>query len=250
MDTLLYLVPLFSLIALVYSLGGLAGGSSYLFVLLLFGISHETAPKIALLANIIVASGGCYFFIRAGHMKLRKILPFLLTSVPAAYWGASIPVSRKIFTMLLAFCLGMAALRLLLAKQSFSPKAEVSAKETWGLGLPIGALLGVLSGVSGIGGGIFLAPVLFGLRWLNAKEVAAATSLFILVNSFSGLFGQISKGGAWPEISWLLPLLAAACLGGQIGSRLAAQRLSFPALRRVTASLLVFVSVTLFLGAL
>jgi uncharacterized membrane protein YfcA len=92
--------------------------------------------------------------------------------------------------------------------------------------------------------------VLFFLRWCNAKEVAASTSLFILVNSLSGLFGQMSKGGDWPELAWLLPLFFSVFLGGQVGSRIAARRLPSPALRQVTAALLLFVSVTIFLGAL
>ncbi len=250
MDTLFYLIPLFFLTALVYSTAGFGGGSSYLALLALFSFPYESMPKVALLCNLVVVSGGFLVFYRAGHFSPRKVLPFVLTSIPAAYLGGSIPLNKTVFSWLLAISLAVAGLRMLLSEESFVVKKSVSWKEAWLVGLPVGAGLGVLSGLVGIGGGIFLAPVLYFLGWANAKEVSAAASFFILVNSLAGLLGQVSKSAWTFEWTWMIPLALAVFLGGQIGSRWGAGKISKLALQRVTAALILSISGRLLWGLL
>ncbi len=248
MDVLIYLIPLFFLTALLYSTVGLGGGSTYLALLALFSFPYMAMPKVALVCNIVVVAGGCYFFIKAGHLSLRKILPFLVTSIPAAYLAGRIPVEKTVFLWLLAVSLGVAGTRMLIADKSFQVRTHVTWKRAWLTGLPIGAVLGALSGLVGIGGGIFLAPVLFLLGWAHAKEVAASASVFILVNSTAGLVGQLSKGAWAIDLNILVPLGLAVFFGGQIGSRLGSGVISKLLLQRVTAALILFVSCRLLWG--
>lgn len=248
MDTLIYLIPLFFLTALMYSMVGFGGGSTYLALLALCSVSYATMPKIALLCNLVVVSGGCYFFIKAGYFSPRKILPFIVSSLPAAYLGGRMPIDKTLFLWLLTLSLAVAGLRMLIQESAFVVRREVGWQETWLVGLPIGAGLGFLSGLIGIGGGIFLAPILLLLGWAHAKEVAAAASVFILVNSAAGLLGQLTKLSDFSTLNLLLPLAAAVFLGGQIGSRLGSGRISKLALQRMTALLILFISGRLLWG--
>ena len=250
MESLVYLIPLFFLTALLYSTVGFGGGSTYLALLVLFSVPYTEMPKVALACNIVVVAGGCYFFIRAGYFSLRKVLPFIVTSIPAAYLAGSVTIGKAVFMWLLFISLAVAGLRMLLSEHSFKVRKEVTWSQAWLVGLPIGALLGALSGLVGIGGGIFLAPVLLLLGWAHAKEVAAAASFFILVNSAAGLLGQFSKGAWLVELGFLIPLLVAVFLGGQIGSRLGSGAFSKVALQRLTAVLILFVSGRLLWGLL
>ncbi len=242
MEMLAYLVPLFFLTALLYSMAGFGGGSTYLALLALFNISYLAMPKIALLCNIVVVIGGCYFFMKAGYFSARKTLPFIVTSIPAAYLAGRIPIEKTTFMWLLCFSLAIAGTRMLLSDKAFRIRKTVSWREAWLVGLPIGAALGGLSGLVGIGGGVFLAPVLLLLGWAHAKEVAATASFFILFNSIAGFIGQWSKGEFSVELNFLLPLAVAVFAGGQIGSRLGSGVISRIALQRITAALILFVS--------
>lgn len=248
MEILSYLLPLFFLTALVYAMAGFAGGSTYLAILALFAFPHEAMPKVALLCNLVVAGGGFWVFWRAGYFSPKQVLPFVLTSIPMAYLGGRIPIGKTLFLWLLALSLLAAGLRMLLSERSFVVRREPSWARAWALGLPIGAALGLLSGLVGIGGGIFLAPVLYFLGWSQSREAAAAAAFFILVNSVSGLFGQFAKSGAGLEWGLALPLMAAVLLGGQIGSRLGAGKISKLTLQRVTAALILSVSGRLLWG--
>jgi hypothetical protein len=207
-------------------------------------------PQVALLCNLVAAGGGFYVFYRGGFFSPKKVLPFVVTSIPAAYLGGSIPLPKTVFLWMLTFALLFAGLRLLLSEEAFVAKKEISWRRAWLVGLPLGLVLGAASGVVGIGGGIFLAPLLYFLGWAHAKEVSAAASFFILVNSFSGLLGQLSKS-AW-VVDWtlILPLAAAVFLGGQIGSRLGAGSFSKLLLQRGTAALILFVSGRMLWGLL
>jgi len=249
----LYLLsPVFLLIALAYATAGFGGGSSYLAVL-----------ALAALPNLIVAGGGVFHFTRAGEMPWRRALPLVLCSVPAAYLGGRIALPREQFLGLLGVVLLLAGLAMWLRsgktteekaapvpsqrdpKQAVSdsklPTEDVKSGMLAGL---LGGLLGFLAGLVSIGGGIFLSPVLFLRRWASARAIAAVTSLFIFVNSLSGLAGQLSKG---IEVSWqLLVVLALSVLiGGQIGTRLTLRKLSPTAIRRIAAVLIVAVGVRL-----
>lgn len=248
MELLSYLPPLFFLTALVYATAGFAGGSTYLALLALFAFPYEAMPKVALLCNLVVAGGGFWVFWRAGYFSPKQVLPFVLTSIPMAYLGGRIPLGKTLFLWLLALSLLAAGLRMLLSERSFAGQREPSWARAWALGLPIGAALGLLSGLVGIGGGIFLAPVLYFLGWSHSREAAAAAAFFILANSVSGLFGQLAKSG--PALDWglALPLMAAVLLGGQIGSRIGAGKISKLTLQRVTAALILSVSGRLLWG--
>ncbi len=248
METSIYiLIPLFFLTAILYSSAGLGGGTTYLALLALFGFSYTRIPIFALSCNILVVSGGLWHFYRAGHFRLKNVLPFLITSIPFAYLGGSLSISKKEFSMLLAFSLTCAAFRLFFRDQTKQVQ-EVSWKEAWTLGLPVGALMGFLSGLIGIGGGIFLSPLLLLLCWANSKQAAAAASLFILVNSVSGLLGQLSKGASFESLPLLLPLLVAVFVGSQIGARWGAFQISKFTLQRVSAGILLFTSLRVLWG--
>lgn len=248
METSFYiLIPLFFLTAAVYSSAGLGGGSTYLALLSLFGFSHTSIPLFALSCNILVVGGGFWHFRRAGFFHSRHVLPFLITSIPLAYLGGSLTIGKTVFSLLLAFSLACAAWRLFLRGHEQQLKV-VSRKESCLVGLPTGAGIGFLSGLIGIGGGIFLSPLLLLLRWADPRQTAAAASLFILVNSVAGLMGQLSKSQAVEHPMLLLPLLGAVFLGSQLGARLGAFKLPLPALQRITAGILLFSSMRILVG--
>ena len=240
---LLWIVPSFFAVALVYSTVGLGGGSSYLALLALSAVPYPTIAPIALTCNLLVASSGLYFFRRSGCLSLKQVLPFVATSIPAAYWGGTVALEKETFTWLLGVSLAVAAFRLFLSDRAFASKEGLTWKRAWIVGIPVGSILGFWSGLVGIGGGIFLAPLLLLIGWADAKQAAAASSLFIIVNSAAGLAGHLARGT--PEFSFLMPLLAAVFFGGQIGSRLGSRRISKLVLQRVTAILILAVSVRL-----
>ena len=235
------LTALFCIVAVIYSMVGFGGGSSYIALLYLFDIPFQLIPPIALLCNIVVVTGGAVNFIRNGHFHWKLFWPFVVTSVPLAFIGGAIPISREVFMALLGVCLFGAGLRLLLLK---TPKQSSKIRTFhWAAGLGIGGLLGLLSGMVGIGGGIFLAPILLILNWGRPKQVAATASLFILVNSLAGLAGQLVKADEVSsfEIVNYWPLFLAVFVGGLAGSLLGAGQLSEGWIRKATAGLVLFV---------
>lgn len=248
MENIYYLTPLFFLTALTYSMAGLGGGSTYLALLVLFAFPHTVVPKMALLCNLTVVVGGCWFFARAGYFSLKRLLPFVVTSIPMAYWGGTIPIGKDVFAILLGGSLLVAALRMLLSDQAFEARLSLSWRHAWLVGIPLGAVLGFLSGLVGIGGGIYLSPVLLLLGWANSKQAAASASFFILLNSVAGLLGQGTKGGAAWDSALVWPLLIAVFLGGQLGSRIGSQHISRLVLQRVSALLILLVSIKLLLS--
>ena len=234
----------FFLIALVYSMVGFAGGSSYLAFLILAGLSYKQVPPIALCCNLIVSASAFWHFYRAGHFDLKKTLPFIVFSVPLAFLGGRATLSKELFCLLLGFSLFVAGLRLLLPDQRFDQTRAVSRRILWLVGAPLGAGLGFLSGLVGIGGGIFLSPLLLLMRWMNPRQAAASASFFILVNSLSGLFGQAQKATIIMPGS-IIFLGLAVLAGGQLGARLGSYRLPRLGLQRITAVLILYVSINL-----
>ncbi|MFH1262998.1 MAG: sulfite exporter TauE/SafE family protein [Pseudomonadota bacterium] len=246
MTAVLALVPLFFLTALVYSAAGFGGGSTYVALLLLFSLPHTVAPKIALLCNLVVVSGGVIHYVKGGWLPFRRVLPFVVGSVPAAYFGGRYPIAKETFLILAAFSLAVAGLALFFSGRGMEERISKRFVREVPIGLVAGAILGFLGGVVGIGGGIFLAPLLYFLRWGNARQIAAASSFFILVNSLSGLAGQFQKSAYAYDLATIVPLAAAVFLGGQIGSRLSVGRLPLVAIQRTTACLILFVAGRLF----
>lgn len=240
------LAPLFALTAALYASVGFGGGSTYTALLILFGTPLALVPAISLACNIIVVSGGTLRFARAGELPWGKALPLVGIAAPLAFLGGLTPVKEGVLVYLLGGSLLVSALLLFALPRSVQPRSLPRA-----VLYPVAGALGLLAGVVGIGGGIFLAPILHLIRWAEAKQVAATASLFILVNSLFGLAGQLIKGqgsalAATVAAHW--PLLVAVLIGGAIGTHVAI-RLANPALlRRLTALLVGFVAVRLLTG--
>ena len=238
----------FALTAVLYASVGFAGGSTYNALLALAGVDHRVFPAVALVCNLIVATGGTIRFARAALVPWARLWPLLLLSMPAAWIGGMLPVSKQLFLWLLGSSLLVASALLLLQSER-----EVDQRRWTLVGPAIAAPIGLLSGIVGIGGGIFLAPVLHLIGWDRARRVAAAASVFILVNSLAGLGGQVTKLAGEPALVeaalsyW--PLAIAVLVGGQIGSRVGVQLLPPDWLRRLTAVLILYVGVRLLLQA-
>lgn len=244
MTDIYWLAPAFFTVALVYSMAGFGGGSSYLALLAMSGLAYQTFAPISLVCNLLVASSGLYHFSRAGHLALRIVLPFLVTSIPCAYLGGVVPIEREPFFLIVGVALLLIGLRLLFSEVAGEGGCRVTSFRIWLVGLSAGAFLGFFSGLIGIGGGIFLSPILLLLGWSDSKQAASAASLFIIANSAAGLLGHLTKG--IPEWETLVPLGIVVLVGGQIGARLGSRSLSRMAVQRVTAALILLVSGRLF----
>lgn len=248
----IWLAPAFFGTALLYASVGFGGGSTYNALLALAGVDYRVLPAVALTCNILVVIGGTWRFQKAGLLPLRRALPVVLVAAPFAWAGGLTPIKETIFLGLLAASLMVAGLALLLQKAGDVAASAVSSeampdRRTQVSDLLVGAAIGYLAGLVGIGGGIFLAPYLHITRWAAAKQIAATASLFILVNSVAGLAGQLLKlgSGAMDAVALYWPLLIAVVAGGQIGS-LAGIRLLSPALvRRTTGILVLYVAAQL-----
>ena len=236
------LVTSFFFIALIYASVGFGGGSSYLAILSqsIFAFSQAEIKSTALFCNIIVVTGGCLIFYKEGKISIKEIWPYFAASIPLAYLGGQMKLEDQTFFMLLGFTLVVASILLWIQPEKFNNR-QVEIRETTINQLAIGGSVGLLSGLVGIGGGIFLSPILHILRWLDAKKISALASVFILVNSISGLAGQFKDGV--PNLNWgyIVPLLIAVLVGGQIGSRLGARKFNPLYIKRITA-LVIFVA--------
>jgi uncharacterized protein len=229
--------------ALLYASVGFAGGSTYTALLVLAGTSIAILPVVSLVCNLIVAGGGTWRFAKADLVPWARLWPLLAVSVPAAFVGGALPVSKPVFVALLGGSLLLAGLVLLFQREAVDAGERHAGFRL--LGPAIAAPLGLLSGIVGIGGGIFLAPVLHLIAWDRAKRVAASASVFILVNSLAGLGGQLTKltdPAALAQVAVYWPLALAVLVGGQIGSRVGVQVIAPSILRRVTALLILFVA--------
>ena len=236
---------LFFATATLYSSVGLGGGSTYLALLLIWGLPYTIFPIIALSCNIIVVSGNCFNYIRAGNLNIKLLIPYLIGSIPLAFIGGSLPVEKKIFEILLFAVLLIAGSLLLINFKSYDDKKESYRNIPYFMSIIIGGMLGFISGVVGIGGGIFLSPILFLLRVARPKHIIVAASLFILINSVSGIIGQLTKNLILTEVQDYFYLLIAVLIGGQIGNYLNLKIFTSKLLALVTASLVLFVAIKL-----
>lgn len=242
---ILILTGLFLLVAAAYSSVGFGGGSTYNALLILSGVDYRLVPSIALTCNILVVIGGVFHYSRAGHLSISKLAPFIVLSIPMAWLGGRIPVSEQLFMGLLGFSLLVAAAQMLLKAGEAFQSDRYTDYGYWLTAAPVGGVIGLLAGITGIGGGIFLAPVIYFLHLAPARAVAGITSGFILVNSIAGLSGQLMKAGNYsPLEGWLQawPLFIAVVIGGQIGSHLGAYHLPESWIRRLTAVLMLYVA--------
>lgn len=222
-------------IAFIYSSVGFGGGSSYLAVLAMYQLPIYEMKTVALVCNIIVVTGGSILFIRNKQVDIKKILPIIILSIPMAFLGALVKISADTFFILLGCSLILASILLMLKKPGAYTAAEKQGVVKSGI---MGASIGLLSGMVGIGGGIFLSPMLHLTKWDVPKKIAAAASVFILVNSVSSLLAHLSKPiPSDINYSRILLLCVAVFVGGQIGSRVGIKKLNELAIRRVTAVL-------------
>ena len=234
---------LFFLTAILYSSVGFGGGSTYLALLLIWDVPYQVFPIIALCCNIIDVSGNCFNYIKAGSINIKLLSPFLISSVPLAFIGGSLQLDKGFFEILLFIVLTLAGLSLLLKFRSFDESKEINNNIPKVISVLIGGSIGFVSGVVGIGGGIFLSPVLLLIKAGKTRHIATTASLFILINSISGLVGQSTKGFIFNEVYNYWPLFLSVLIGGQLGNFLNIKLLPTRAIILLTAGLVIFVSV-------
>jgi uncharacterized membrane protein YfcA len=237
-----YVILLFFIVAILYAAVGFGGGSSYLAILALTGIVFTQIRATALLCNIVVVSGNVFLFYHQKKLNWKKILPLILFSIPLAYLGGYLKISQQFFFILLGFTLLFAAMTMWVSRRIISSDEKNSNSKPLRNSV-FGGVTGFISGMVGIGGGIFLAPLLHLTNWDTPKKIAATASFFILVNSIAGLLGQYSN----PDfiIDWNLTstLLVTVFIGGQIGSRISNHYFTPIQLKKATAILIAFVSI-------
>lgn len=227
---------IFFLIALLYASVGFGGGSSYLAVLAFYALPFKEMRLIALICNVIVVTGGTLIFIRNRQVNFRKVLPLVLVSVPMAYAGASLRISQQAFFVVLGISLVIASILLWMRGRKMKEARNRGAKRySILLDGVLGGAIGFLSGMVGIGGGIFLSPLLNLLHWDTPRKIAATASIFILLNSLSGIAGQLYHLPASVNYTRIIVLAVAVFAGGQLGSRMGALKFDQLVIRRLTA---------------
>ena len=236
---------LFFVTAILYSSVGFGGGSTYLALLLIWDIPYYIFPVIALFCNVIVVSGNTFNYVRVGNLNFRLLIPYLIGSIPFAFLGGSINIDKYIFEILLFFVLSVAGILLLINSNSFKSENIKINKINNFISILIGSILGFISGIVGIGGGIFLSPILFLLKAGYPKQIATTASLFILINSISGILGQLTKENVINEILNYWPLFIVVLIGGQLGNFLNLRFLSNKILAVMTSLLVIFVAIRL-----
>ena len=234
---------LFFITAILYSSVGFGGGSTYLALLLIWDIPYFIFPIIALLCNIIVVSGNSFNYIRAGNHNFKLLLPFLIGSVPLAFLGGTLKIEKDIFEILLFFVLSIAGFLLLINNKSYENNNSIIKRLSFIISLIIGSVLGLISGIVGIGGGIFLSPILFLLKAEKPKIIVTTASLFILINSISGILGQLTKENILTELSNYIPLFICVFIGGLLGNYLNLKIFTSRVLAIITSLLVIFVSI-------
>ena len=240
---MIILTIFFFITAILYSSIGFGGGSTYLALMLIWDIPFYIFPIIALICNIIVVTGNSINFFRTKNTNLSLLTPYLVGSVPFAFFGASISINKNLFEILLFFVLIIAGIFLLLENKSFD-KDKIKIRQIPKiLSILIGSIIGFISGLIGIGGGIFLSPILFLLRAGYPKHITSTASLFILINSILGVAGQLTKDIVLNEFLNYWPLFIAVLIGGQIGSFLNIKFLSNKVLALMTSFLVIFVAI-------
>ena len=234
---------LFFVTALIYSSVGFGGGSTYLAILLIWGVPYTIFPVIALVCNIIVVSGNSINFIRSKNINFNLLFPYLIGSIPFAFIGGSITIEKSLFEILLFCILLIAGIFLLIESKSFNKEQIKINKIPRLISISIGSIIGFMSGIVGIGGGIFLSPLLFLMKAGYPRHITSSASLFILINSIFGIAGQLTKDQVLNQVITYWPLFLSVLIGGQIGSILNIKFLSNKILAIITSFLVIFVAI-------
>lgn len=237
---LFILSVVFFLIAFVYASVGMGGGTAYLAAMAIMGLPPSLLPPMALSCNTLVSASALYHFYRTGNLRMVNVVPFLCASIPAAYVGGVLEINDNLFRILLAGSLALSGILMIFKKESFEKRRALDWKNVWWVAIPVGGALGLLAGLIGIGGGVFLIPILLFFGWARTKEASAAGALFILANSLAGLMGHWSAGQI--QIHWMWPLLLVVAVGGWLGGRAGSIHFSPVKLQRVFGGIILFVS--------
>ena len=211
---------LFFVTAILYASVGFGGGSTYLALMLIWGIPYYIFPVIALICNIFVVSGNSFNYIKAGNLNLKLLIPYLIGSIPLAFFGGSLEIDKNLFEIFLFIVLTLAGTLLLINFKSYDDNESTYRNIPIFISILIGAILGFVSGVVGVGGGIFLSPILFLIKAAKPKHIVTAASLFIFINSISGVIGQLTKDIVLSDISNYWYLFLVVIIGGHIGNYL------------------------------
>jgi len=234
---------LFFVTAILYASVGFGGGSTYLALLLIWGVPYHIFPVIALICNIFVVSGNSFNYIKAGNLNLKLLIPYLVGSIPLAFIGGSLEIDKNLFEIFLFIVLGIAGTLLLINFKSYDDNESTYRNVPILISILIGGILGFVSGVVGIGGGIFLSPILFLIKAAKAKYIVTAASLFILINSISGVIGQLTKNVVLSDISNYWNLFLIVIIGGHIGNFISLKIFPSRLLALVTSGLVLFVAI-------
>lgn len=222
-DTELWVALLFFAVAILYSSVGHAGASGYIASMALLGFAPEQMRPTALALNLLVGGIGLVRFWRNGHVRWRNVLPFVLASAPAAFFAAQIKLPKETYSLLLGMILLVAALGVFrsAARAEQTDVEDVGRRVPWLIGLLIGAAIGVLSGLTGTGGAIFLTPLLLFAHWMPTREASGTSVAFVWINSLTALAGLIHASGTLPQAMpmWLAVVAVGALLGTQFGLR-------------------------------
>ena len=236
---MIILTTFFFITSILYASVGFGGGSTYLALMLIWEIPYYIFPIIALFCNIIVVSGNSINFARSGNINFKLLLPYLVGSIPFAFIGASISLEKEFFELMLFFVLIIAGVFLFVESKSFNKNDIKINSVPILISIFIGSLIGFISGLVGIGGGIFLSPILFLLKAGYAKHITSTASLFILINSIFGVAGQLTKEIVFNEFLNYWPLFLAVLIGNYLNIKF----LSNKALAFMTSLLIIFVAV-------
>jgi uncharacterized membrane protein YfcA len=231
-EHLFYIALCILIVAFLYSCVGHAGASGYIAVMSLFSMAPAAIKPTALVLNILVACLGTYQFWRAGHFSWRLFWPFAVLSIPFAFLGGYLNLTTHVFKILVGIVLLFSAAHFFIRPPIESEPNEPSHPVAFG----VGGGLGLLSGLTGTGGGIFLTPLVIFMHWARTKTASAVSALFILVNSISGLIGNLSATKKFP--SFALTLVVAAVLGGAVGSYLGSRKFPVTTIKRLLAVVL------------
>ena len=234
---------LFFVTAILYASVGFGGGSTYLALMLIWDIPYYIFPVIALICNIFVVSGNSFNYIKAGNLNLKLLIPYLIGSIPLAFIGGSLPIEKNIFEIFLFIVLAIAGTLLLINFKSYDDNESTYRNIPIFISILIGGILGFVSGVVGIGGGIFLSPILFLIKAAKPKHIVTAASLFILINSISGVLGQLTKNIVLSDISSYWYLFLIVIIGGHIGNFLNLKMFPTRLLALITSTLVLFVAI-------